>query len=86
MITTELIEKCELNLSSKYKYFEDVALYNQEKVLKAFQNYRLALRHFVGTTGYGYGRQSYGTGNLCCDLWCLDTMCECMGGDLCACM
>lgn len=37
-------------------------------------------------TGYGYGRQSYGTGNLCCDLWCLDTMCECMGGDLCACM
>ena len=36
--------------------------------------------------GYGYGRQSYGTGNLCCDLWCLDTMCECMGGDLCSCM
>lgn len=36
--------------------------------------------------GYGYGRQSFGTGNLCCDLWCLDTMCECMGGDLCACM
>lgn len=38
------------------------------------------------TTGYGYGRQSFGTGNLCCDLWCLDTMCECMGGDLCSCM
>ena len=37
-------------------------------------------------TGYGYGRQTMGTGNLCCDLWCLDTMCECMGGDLCACM
>ena len=38
------------------------------------------------TRGYDYGRQSYGTGNLCCDLWCLDTMCECMGGDLCACL
>ena len=38
------------------------------------------------TMGGGYGRQTYGTGNLCCDLWCLDTMCECMGGDLCACM
>lgn len=38
------------------------------------------------TTGYGYGRPTFGTGNLCCDLWCLDTMCECMGGDLCACM
>ena len=38
------------------------------------------------TMGGGYGRQSFGTGNLCCDLWCMDTMCECMGGDLCRCM
>jgi len=38
------------------------------------------------TTGYGYGRPTFGTGNICCDLWCLDTMCECMGGDLCSCM
>ena len=38
------------------------------------------------TTGYGYGRNSYGTGDLCCDLWCADTLCECMGGDLCACL
>lgn len=36
--------------------------------------------------GYGYGRPSYGTGNLCCDLWCADSLCECMGGDLCSCM
>lgn len=28
----------------------------------------------------------YGTGNLCCDLWCADTCCECMGGDLCSCI
>lgn len=38
------------------------------------------------TTGYGYGRNSFGTGDMCCDLWCADTLCECMGGDLCACM
>lgn len=38
------------------------------------------------TFGQNYGRQSYGTGNLCCDLWCADTLCECMGGDLCSCM
>ncbi len=38
------------------------------------------------TSAYNYGRQNYGTGNLCCDLWCADTLCECMGGDLCACM
>lgn len=37
-----------------------------------------------GTGGSGYGK-SYGTGNLCCDLWCADTLCECMGGDLCSC-
>ena len=37
-------------------------------------------------TGVNYGRKSYGTGNLCCDLWMMDTCCECMGGDLCSCM
>lgn len=43
-----------------------------------------------GYGGYGsYGGGSYnscGTGNLCCDLWCADTLCECMGGDICSCM
>lgn len=44
-----------------------------------------------GYGGYGgYGRYggndaSCGTGNICCDLWCADTLCECMGGDLCGC-
>ncbi|MBU3840835.1 MAG: DnaJ domain-containing protein [Candidatus Ruminococcus intestinipullorum] len=35
---------------------------------------------------YGGSGQSCGTGNLCCDLWCADTLCECMGGDLCSCI
>ncbi len=38
------------------------------------------------TMGGSYGRPTFGTGNLCCDLWCADTLCECMGGDLCSCM
>ncbi len=41
-----------------------------------------------GTGGYGvggYGR-GVGTGNLCCDLWCADSCCECMGGDLIPCL
>ncbi len=25
------------------------------------------------------------TGDMCCDLWMMDTLCECMGGDLCSC-
>lgn len=42
------------------------------------------------STRYGggpvMGRQSnYDMGNFCCDLWCADTLCECMGGDLCSC-
>lgn len=39
--------------------------------------------------GGGYapgGQNSCGTGNMCCDLWLADTLCECMGGDLCSCM
>lgn len=55
MIDNFLIEKCEKQLEDKFKYFESVALFNQEKVLNAFKKNRLALRHFVGTTGYGYG-------------------------------
>ena len=38
--------------------------------------------------GSGYGNNTgstCGTGNSCCDLWLLDSMCECMGGDLCSC-
>lgn len=36
--------------------------------------------------GYGAGGSSCGTGNVCCDLCIADQLCECMGGDLCACM
>ena len=36
---------------------------------------------------YGSGSGSAcGTGNFCCDLWCADSLCECMGGDLCSCI
>lgn len=63
MINTQLIEKCERELSENFKYFEDVALFNQEKVLNAFQKNRLALRHFSGTSGYGYGDEGRETLN-----------------------
>lgn len=39
----------------------------------------------VGCKAAG-GQNSCGTGNMCCDLWLADTLCECMGGDLCSCM
>ena len=42
----------------------------------------------TGPYGGRYGNDSTpcGTGNMCCDLWIADTLCECMGGDLCSCM
>ena len=54
MIDNLLIEQCERELENKYKYFEEIALFNQEKVLNAFKNNQIALRHFSGTSGYGY--------------------------------
>ena len=54
MIDINLINQCEDQLKEQFSILEDVALYNQEKVLKAFQNNQIALRHFSGTTGYGY--------------------------------
>ena len=41
---------------------------------------------YGGYGSYGGGGSSCGTGNFCCDLWCADTLCECMGGDLCSCI
>ena len=46
MIDIKLIEECEKEIQNQFKVFEDVALFNQEKVLNAFKENRLALRHF----------------------------------------
>ena len=35
---------------------------------------------------YRSGTTPCGTGNMCCDLFVADSLCECMGGDLCSCM
>lgn len=63
MIDINLINKCENKIKDKFQFFEDIATFNQEKVLKAFQNSRLALRHFTGTSGYGYGDEGRDTLN-----------------------
>lgn len=55
MIDINLIENCEKELEPQFKAAEDIALYNQKKVLDAFKKHRIALRHFAPSTGYGYG-------------------------------
>ncbi len=63
MIDEILIEQCEEELKPIFKNIDDIALYNQEKVLKAFQNHQIALRHFNGTSGYGYDDEGRDTLN-----------------------
>lgn len=62
-IKLKQIEKYEHNLINIFKHLDQVALFNQEKVLKAFQNNKVSTNCFFGTTGYGYddkGREVLG--------------------------
>ena len=54
MQITEIIKDTQKDLKKLFSFYEDVALFNQEKVLNAFRHNNVALRHFNGTTGYGY--------------------------------
>ena len=49
-----LVEQCEDKLKERFHIVDDIAYFNQVKVLNAFNQHRVALRHFNGTTGYGY--------------------------------
>ncbi len=51
----EYIKNCEERLKDKFELIDEIAFKNQSKVLEAFQNNKIAVRHFSGTTGYGYG-------------------------------
>lgn len=48
------VENAEKKLTELFKQIDETALYNQHKVLNAFQQNRVEARHFFGTTGYGY--------------------------------
>lgn len=52
---SEYIKKCEERLKDKFDEIDHIAYFNQVKVLNAFRKRNIALRHFAGTTGYGYG-------------------------------
>ena len=47
-------KEIEENLKCVYEEIEDIALYNQAKVLKAFKDNRVSQMHMNKTTGYGY--------------------------------
>lgn len=55
MTVEELIAQSEAQLTAQFRLADEISEFNQEKVLKAFNEHSIALRHFNPTTGYGYG-------------------------------
>ena len=50
----ERAEKIEEKVQPYFKKAEEIAFYNQRKVLKAFRDNKVSDFHLTGTTGYGY--------------------------------
>ena len=50
----DFCEKCEKELKENFEQIDNIAYYNQAKVLSAMQKHRLSDAHLNGTTGYGY--------------------------------
>ncbi len=50
----KIVKEAEKQVEYKFKEIDEICEYNQFKVLSAMQKYRLALRHFNESTGYGY--------------------------------
>ena len=61
MDNKSFIKNCELKLAKKFEVIDEIAYFNQKKVLDAFRDNNVALRHFNGTTGYGYGDEGRDT-------------------------
>lgn len=59
----KLIQQCESELKNQFARLDDIALYNQKKVLDAYKNQAIQARHMFGTTGYGY--DDIGRDTLC---------------------
>lgn len=49
-----IINEAEEECKEYFKQFEDIALFNQQKVLKAFKDAQVSAGHFSISTGYGY--------------------------------
>lgn len=47
-------EKVQKKIKNQFEHIEEIAEYNQIKVMSAFKKNRVAEAHFFGTSGYGY--------------------------------
>lgn len=55
-----VVEECERECQGIFKKLEDIALYNQKKVLDAFKNANMQLSDIASSTGYGNDDRSKG--------------------------
>jgi cystathionine beta-lyase family protein involved in aluminum resistance len=51
----ELSKKAEERCKEAFARIEEIQLYNEAKVLKAFSECKVSESHLIGSTGYGYG-------------------------------
>lgn len=54
MDSYEILKQCEKNLEKQFEKLDEIAFFNQKKVLDAFRKNNVETRHFSGSTGYGY--------------------------------
>ena len=59
----KIIENAQDKLAEAFKSIDDIATFNQMKVLDAFRDNNVGLRHFSQTNGYGY--DDIGRDTLC---------------------
>ncbi len=59
----QLMIQTEAELKDQFARLDDIALYNQKKVLDAYKKQSIQARHMFGTTGYGY--DDIGRDTLC---------------------
>jgi len=54
-VAKSYVNNIENRIRDKFYQYEEIALFNQEKVLNAFVNNKVSDTHLNGSTGYGYG-------------------------------
>ncbi|MDR0425266.1 MAG: methionine gamma-lyase family protein, partial [Clostridiales Family XIII bacterium] len=55
--TVDIVENAEAESSGMFSHFDDIASFNQYKILSAFQKNHVNDGHFAWNTGYGYDDQ-----------------------------
>ncbi len=54
----DLVDDAERNLSKRFQKIDQVSEYNQVRILKYMKQCNISERHFLPSTGYGYGDES----------------------------